>query len=270
MDFLSFKKWAKVVLNLKDVTAGYNESPIVKEISFSVKAGEFIGIIGRNGAGKSTLLKAMVGVIKPFSGDILLGECSILDMSYNQRAKLISYVSQSELPPIGIDVYEYVRMGRFCYGGLWGAIGKEHDLYIDKALKTADVYHLKNRKLATLSGGELALVRIARAIAGDQKLLVFDEPTNHLDVGHAVMLMKLFKDLASDKNHIVIVAIHDLNLAMAWCDRLVLIVDGRIKKIGMPHKVLTKDTLKRYFGVKAEFYKTSCGKWQFFALDSDV
>ncbi|HID92688.1 MAG TPA: ABC transporter ATP-binding protein [bacterium (Candidatus Stahlbacteria)] len=232
------------MLELIDVTVGYDTLPVIKELSFSINEGDFLVIIGPNGAGKSTLLRAMCGILKPWKGDILFHGKNL--SSYNRRtlAKFIGVVPQrSELTfPFGIE--EVVMMGRFAHSS-W--FEKKEDYEITRwAMEKTDTYYLKDRRIDEISGGEFQRVIIARALAQKPSLLLLDEPTAHLDINHELEIFDLIKSLNREGLTLCVTS-HDLNIAGTYAEKILLLSDGKIVKIGNPKEILTKELIEKVY-----------------------
>ncbi|MDO8886108.1 ABC transporter ATP-binding protein [Candidatus Oleimmundimicrobium sp.] len=236
------------MLELKNVHCDYgNGEEIIKGISLSVSKGEFVGIVGPNGCGKSTLVKGISGVLKS-KGEILIEGKSLVNLSATQIARKLAVVPQSFHTEFSFTVYEIVSMGRTPYLGRFRAETSEDFFAIERAMKATDTFHLANRKINELSGGEKQRVVIAQAIAQEPKILILDEPTSHLDINYQLEIMELVKKL-NIEGLIVIVVIHDLNLAAIYCERLVILKDGIILDDGPIDQVLTTENISKAFGV---------------------
>ncbi len=236
------------MLELRNVRCGYgNGEEILKSISLSVDKGEFVGIVGPNGCGKSTLVKAASGVLKS-EGEIFIEDVNLKVLSTIQVAKKLAVVPQGFHTEFSFTVYEIISMGRTPYLGRFRAETSEDFFAIERAMKATDTFYLANRKINELSGGEKQRVIIAQAIAQEPKILILDEPTSHLDINYQLEIMELVKKL-NIEGLIVIVVIHDLNLAAVYCERLVILKDGMILDDGPIDEVLTTENISKAFGV---------------------
>lgn len=220
---------------------------ILKGISIDVNNKEFIGIIGPNGSGKSTFLKCIYRTLKPSSGLIKLGDINLYDIKPKESAKKMAVVSQHNYYDFDFSVGEIVLMGRSPHKKMM-----ERDSYRDyeimnDALKRVDMLHCKERNFNSLSGGEQQRIILARALAQETDCLILDEPTNHLDIKYQLQLMNIVKSLDIE----VIAAIHDLNIAAMYCDKIYVLKDGRIVSYGTPKEVLTKELIKEVYEVDA-------------------
>lgn len=238
------------MLEINNLTCGYDSKFFLKDINFKVKEKEFIGIIGPNGSGKTTLLRAITKVIGLQKGDIFLENKNIKHLTLNQLAQKIAVVSQVFDLDLKMKVEEFVLLGRTPHRKRLQFLETKTDEEItDKAMTLTDTFRFKDRVIGSLSSGERQLVFIARALAQEPKLLLLDEPINHLDITHQINILDLIKKLNKENDLTVIIVLHDLNLASEYCHRFMLLNNGRIHKIGSPEQVLTYQIIE-------EVYKT--------------
>ena len=236
------------MLKTKQVVYGVRERQILNGIDFQAHEGEFIGIIGPNGSGKSTFLKNVYKVLKPQNGDILLMGDDLLSMSNREMAQRMAVVVQERESSFDFTVEEVVMMGRQARKRLLERDDARDHALVERILRDTELIDLRDRGFITLSGGEKQRVLIARALAQQTAILVLDEPTNHLDIKYQLQLMETVKQLDCT----VIAAIHDLNLAAMYCDRLYALKDGRVVGMGTPQELLTSGFLKEIYEVDAE------------------
>lgn len=228
---------------------------ILRGVTVSLHAGELVGLIGPNGAGKTTLMKALGGLIEPTGGEVrLLGE-PLGSLPRRQVARLVAHVPQSTLTDFAFTVREIVLMGRSPHLGRFEIEQNDDREIAAQAMARMHVDHLADRLVTTLSGGERQRVFIARALAQQPQALLLDEPTANLDVKHQLDVLELAADLARQENLGVIAAIHDLNLAAHYCNRLVLVEDGQVLADAAPEDVLTPQNLAEAFEVQAQVYR---------------
>jgi len=238
------------MLKLRNVRCGYGDGEeIIKGVSLSVDKGEFVGIVGPNGCGKSTLIKGISGILKS-TGEILLENDGLKKLSATQIAKKLAVVPQSFHTEFGFTVHEIVSMGRTPYLKRFKGESPEDFKATKYAMEATDIACFADKKINELSGGEKQRVVIAQAIAQEPKILILDEPTSHLDINYQLEIMELVKKLNKD-GLTVLMVIHDLNLAAAYCERLIMLRDGVILDDGLVEKVLTADNICRIFGVDA-------------------
>ena len=232
----------------------YGDKPILHEINLSLARGELLGVIGPNGSGKTTLIRCLSGVLKPTIGSVTLEGKNIQALPDQERARHIAVVPQSAQLPPAFTVLESVSLGRTPHLSWLGRLGASDLEIVQRALQSCEITHLGDRRISELSGGEQQRVLLARALAQDCPVLLLDEPTAHLDLHHQVALLNLVRHMAREQNLAVLVAIHDLNLASLYADRLILLIDGRIRASGTPSEVLTTETLQNAYQVPLQVH----------------
>ena len=237
-------------MNIKaeNINITLEKNNILKDINIEVDNKEVVGIIGPNGSGKSTLLKCIYRVLKPNDGAILLDNVDIKDMSVKESSKRLAVLSQHNNYNFDFTVKDIVLMGRSPHKKFMERDNKEDYDIVNDALKKVDMFELKDRSFQSLSGGEQQRVILARALAQQPKCLILDEPTNHLDIKYQLQLMRIVKGLGIE----VIAAIHDLNIAAMYCDKIYVLKDGEIIKNGKPKDVLTQELIKDVYEVDSE------------------
>ncbi|MGI6091220.1 MAG: ABC transporter ATP-binding protein [Saccharofermentanales bacterium] len=238
------------MLKVDNLCYGVEQKEIISNICLEIDKGEFVGLIGPNGSGKSTLLKNIYKVLKPLGGTAYLKGKSILEMSNKEAAQEIAVVAQENNTGFDFSVNEIVLMGRHPYKRLFERETREDEEIVERALKRVGMDLMAERSFISLSGGEKQRVLIARALVQDTEFLILDEPTNHLDIGYQINIMDLIKNLEIT----TFAAIHDLNIAALYCDRLIVLNDGVIITSGVPNEVLTFELIKDLFGIEVEFY----------------
>lgn len=239
------------ILRAEDVWAGYGAAPVLQGISLRLLRGEFVGLLGPNGSGKSTLLRVLSGVLPPQQGQIWLGGKPLYQMRAKEVAQKLAFVPQREEVAFGFTAWEVVLLGRAPYIGWWGKERAEDVQATQRAMERTDCLPLAERAVGTLSGGERQRVVLARGLAQETPLLFLDEPLTHLDVAHQVSTLSLLRQLNRDEGLTVLAALHDVNLASEFCDRLLVLHRGRLVADGIPSDVVTPELLARVFGVDA-------------------
>lgn len=235
-------------LELRSVTLGYGERVVVRKVDLEVESGELVCLIGPNGAGKSTIVRASAGLLQPAAGLILLEGKDVREWGRKAMARRAAFVLQGQtLPPL-FSVRETVAMGRAPYLSFWGSRKGRDREAIDRALLAFEANDIAERRLGELSGGELQRAILARALAQEPELLVVDEPTTYLDVHHQVAVLRLLRRLSREKEVAVLLILHDLNLACAFADRMVLLGEGRVARTGAPAEVLRSPEFRRIYG----------------------
>jgi len=228
-------------IELKEVEIGYDKSPVLKGISLRVESGDFLGLIGPNGVGKSTLLRVMSGVLPAWKGEVIVQDKSILRHSRKELAKLEGVVPQQAIFSLPFTCLDIVLMGRFPYVR-WFENKLDYET-ADWAMEVTNTYHLRERLIQEVSGGELQRVRIARVLAQCPKILLLDEPTAHLDIHHEIEVFELLKKLNTE-GLTIILASHDLNTIGTYAKRLALLSEGKIVKLGSPAEVMRKELIE--------------------------
>ncbi len=237
------------ILQARNISFGYEKTLVLKDIAFSIRAGDFVAIIGPNGSGKTTLLKIILGTLSPMEGDVLLDGKPVLSYVAKERAKMIGYVSQEPIFTFPLTVLELVSLGRYAHSNRFKQ-RPEDEQAIEDALRQTDSFNLRERKLTTLSGGERQKVLIARALAQTTRFLLMDEPTVHLDIYFQLQILKTLKELCREKYSTVVAVLHDLNLISLFADKALLLKSGECLAFGKVEEVLNKSSIKEAFGVE--------------------
>ena len=240
------------ILHVQDLNFSWGQNHVLDDVSFSFPSNELVAILGINGAGKSTLLKCINKILQPDSGNITMFNDDISEFDLNQLAKKISYVPQSVLTSFSMDVFDVVLLGRRPHL-TWRISDSDRDK-VSETLRYLDLEEFAFRRFDQLSGGERQRVVIAKAVAQDPSLLLMDEPTSDLDLKNQIEVMKRIKKLVSDpkKPRSALIAIHDINIAARFADRILLLHEGRILADGGPFEVLTSPNIAKVFGVTSE------------------
>ncbi len=241
-------------LRLQNVTLGYGKKVTLSDINIEASPGEIVGIIGPNGSGKTTLIRGMTRLLAPLSGSVHINGYNIRNMKANELARFVAVVPQNtELPKL-FTAFEVVLMGRTPHLGLLRYEGESDIAIVQKAMEATQTLAFANRKVGELSGGEIQRLIIARALAQEPEIMLFDEPTAHLDINYQVEILDLVRRLCLEQNLIVLIALHDLNLAVQYCNRLIILHNGRIHSQGNPKDVINSSTIKEVFGANVLVY----------------
>ena len=234
-------------IRASDVQAVLGGSQILRGVDLRAERGELVGIIGPNGSGKSTLLKCIYRVLQPTGGVVYLDGRTLSEYSYKQSARQVAVVAQHNYYNFDFSVQDVVMMGRAPHKRALDRDNAQDYQMVARALETVGMADFAQRSFATLSGGEQQRVILARALAQDTPCLILDEPTNHLDIKYQLQLMDIVKSL----DRTVIAAIHDLNIAAMYCDRLYAVKEGRVVASGRPEEVLTPELIRTVYEVNA-------------------
>jgi iron complex transport system ATP-binding protein len=236
-----------ILLSINNLSGGYGQDLIIKDISFDIKRGDFLGIIGPNGSGKSTLLRLMSRVLTPQKGSIMLEEKDITKMNLKEFCRQVAFVPQDTLINFSFSVEEIVLMGRIPHLKRLQLETKNDFSIAENALFSTDTLYLKEKTIENLSAGERQRVIIAKALAQEPILLFLDEPTSHLDIGHQIQILNLLKRLNRQNYLTIVMVLHDLNLASEYCNRIILLNEGKIFKMGLPEEVLTYQNIETVY-----------------------
>lgn len=238
------------MLSIKDISVGYGEREVLSGLTFELRNGETLVLLGANGAGKTTLIKALNATLPVSEGAIEIDGKRIDRLSRREIATDIAVVAQENETRFPISVLEFVLSGRFVHGR---AFGWESEKDIDaarRALSDCDLSGFETRLMNNLSGGERQRVVLARALATDARILLLDEPTANLDLAHQAMMFRLIRERCDSCGSSAVVITHDLNLAAAFADEILMLKGGRVAAIGEPQDVLTADNIRRVFEVE--------------------
>ncbi len=240
------------LLEVRNLSFSYGENRVLEEIDLSIPENELVSVLGINGAGKSTLLKCLNRIITPQTAEIKLKSKDVQELDLVEISKLISYVPQSVRSSFSMDVFDVVLLGRRPYIN-W-RIGERDREVVSETLRFLNLEDFAFRKFNKLSGGERQRIIIAKAIAQEPQLFLLDEPTSDLDLKNQIQVMKKLKSLVSDSesSKSALVAIHDINIAARFSDRIILLSDGKIVADGTPIEVLTSENIAKVFGVTSE------------------
>jgi iron complex transport system ATP-binding protein len=236
------------IVDVRGASFAYDGSPALAEVSFSARTGEFVGLLGPNGAGKSTLVRLVAGLLAPAGGAVRLAGLDPFAAPRKAVAQVCALVPQEPQVAWPFTVREAVMMGRAPRQGLLAVPTRFDHGAVEGALQACDLVHLADRRLDALSGGERRRVFFARALAQEPRVLLLDEPTAFLDLGHQVAAMRMAQ-VAARGGLCVVAVLHDLNLAAAACDRVVILDRGGVVAEGAPAAVLTADRVREVWGV---------------------
>ncbi len=236
------------MINVRDISFSYDDKLILDNISFDIEQNHCIAVLGNNGAGKSTLIKCLNRINKPQSGYVLMGEDNLFDLHRNELAKRVGYVAQkNELSRM--TVFDSILLGRKPYIK-WEAQESDFEI-VESVIKTLNLTDFKMRFIDELSGGEFQKVMLARALAQQPKLLLLDEPTSNLDPKNQYEALKLVKTISKEQNIAVAIVIHDLNLALRYCDRFLFLRDSKIYSYG-DIESMTTECIKNVYGMPSK------------------
>jgi iron complex transport system ATP-binding protein len=241
-------------LTINNLSFNYDGIRALEDVALEVGLGEVLTIVGPNGSGKSTLLKCINRILKTKQNAVLIDGRDIEEMRLKDLAKIMGYVPQKSLSTFPFTVFDVVLMGRRPY--VQWSLGERDKEIVAEILEFLDIDYLAMRYFRDLSGGEQQKVIIARALAQQPQILLLDEPTSSLDIRHQLEIIYILRSLVQSKNCSVIVAMHDLNLASRFSDRMLMLKQGFIFAIGDPASVLTEENIEAVYGVKSRVTKS--------------
>ena len=240
------------ILEVKELSFGYKNKKILENLTFSVQPNQFVAVLGINGAGKSTLIKCLNKIINFDSGSVKVCNKPLSDTSIVELSKMVSYVPQSVSTGFSMDVYDVILLGRRPYIG-W-RIGKQDREIVQSVIRRLGLSEFIFRKFHTLSGGEQQRVIIAKAIVQEPTLYLFDEPTSNLDLSSQFEILYEIKNLvlSKEKKCSALVAMHDINLAAKFADKIIIIDDNTIYCYETPYNALNRETISEVYGVDVD------------------
>ena len=233
-------------ISVKNLSGGYTEKPILKNLNFEIRAGSFVAIAGPNGSGKSTLLKYLIHELESKNSSIMLFDKEISQMRQREIAKLISFEGQYIRCNEEFTVSEAVALGRYAYGD-----ENSSEKLVNEALERVGILHLKDRLITRISGGEFQLAMLGRTICQNTPILALDEPVNNLDPNHQIKLLNLLSELSKEGKTILCV-LHDLNAILRHCTDCIIIKNGKIFANGKTEEVITEQTIKDVYNIEIQ------------------
>jgi len=244
-----YGKTGESMIKVESLSFQYEEISALEKLSFVVEPHDFIGIIGPNGAGKSTLLKCLSGFLRNIQGRILLEDKPICKYKKRELAKKIAVVAQQNYYEFDFTVEDIVQMGRYPYLGFWQNLTHLDIEATRSVLKELGIELLANRRISEISGGEQQLVMLARALNQDTNILLLDEPGAHLDIHHQIRIFSLLKKLNKEKGKTVIAVSHNINLAAEFCDKILLLANGKRIRFDKTAAVIEEEILSSVYHV---------------------
>ena len=233
-------------LQLNQLTwSPHSKKHLLKSTTLTIKAGEFVAVVGANGSGKTSLLRCLYRVNKPTSGNVLLDGQNIWDLSADLCAQRIATVLQDTSAEFALTVFEMVEIGLTAKSTSWKRTQADHQA-ITNALEVLDILHFIDRDFNSLSGGERQRVMIARALVQQPDILILDEPTNHLDIRHQLEVLSLLSKLPCT----IVITLHDLSLAAAYADQILVMKEGKVEYYSSVNETLTEQKIEDVFNVK--------------------
>lgn len=243
-------------VNINDLSFGYENNSILKNIKLNFYKGKFYSIIGPNGSGKTTLLRLIATLLDTPDNTIFINNIDITSLKSKEKASFISLVPQMFNIDYEFTVEDIISMGRYPYLDRFGKLTNEDKEIIDNTLEKTNLTKYRKRLANNLSGGELQRVILARAIVQETQIMLLDEPVSHLDIHHQLDILNLVKDLVREKDKTVICVLHDLNLALKYSDDVIMLKDGKVRAIGNCYDVLTENNIKEVYGIDVKIVQS--------------
>jgi len=237
-----------MILEVSGVACAYDGTEVLSDVTLRLSPGDFVAVAGPNGSGKSTLIRALSRVLRPRLGSALLDGSDLYAIPARQAAQAIAVLPQETSVEFEFSCEEVVLMGRAPHLGRFETEREVDRAAAREAMERTSTWELRKRPIQELSGGERQRVLLARAFAQEPKILLLDEPTAHLDLSFQVQILRLVRSLRDEKKTAVLASLHDLNLAAAYADRIVILSKGRIAAAGTPQEVLVEPVLRPVFG----------------------
>ena len=240
----------KMQLIIDGVDFSYSSTPVLHDISVKIDGPKFVSILGPNGVGKSTLIHCINKILTPTKGSVFIDGVDVKETTIKELAKSIGYVPYSANDTFPLTVVDTVLMGRHPHSR-WNSLDSDLDIVYD-TLKLLGISHLAMRSFNELSAGQHQKVMLARGLVQEPKILLLDEPTSNLDVKHQLDVTEMLKNLSVEKNILVIMISHDINIAAKYADEMIMMHEGSIYAIGTPQEVITKENMECVYGVKTD------------------
>lgn len=240
------------MLKLDALNIKYGDRLIVKDVSFSVQAGEIVSIIGPNGSGKSTILKGITGLIPCAGGNVYINGQNLNELSVRDCAQQLCMLGQSHVSPMDMTVHDLVSFGRMPHKKWYERLDLEDHEIIEWALEQTKMMEFKHRLVHSLSGGESRRAWLAMALAQRPGILLLDEPTTYLDIAHQLDVLELVKSLNQDLKLTIVMVMHDLNHAMTYSDKVCVIEKGSLIDYGVPSEILNRELIRNVYRVETE------------------
>lgn len=248
-----------MTVQVRDLTAGYGGSPVLRELELNITKGRFCALLGHNGSGKTTLMRCINAIIKPLAGQVLIMQKDVSSLNRMEIAKLVSFVPQSNHTVFAFSCLEMILMGGVSRLKMWAAPGPREWQRARQVCEEIGIGALADRPFNQLSGGQQQLVMLARALYQDTPVMLLDEPNSHLDFANQHKVMGLIRQIVKLRGATALITLHDPNLAMLYCDEIIILKQGRMIASGPTEETLNRDTLQAAFGDNIQIDETLGG-----------
>lgn len=258
------------MIKIDKISFNINETEILKDISLTAKKGEILTIVGPNGCGKSTLLKIISRILKPTSGEVKLMDKRVTSYDTKELARLMAILPQKKNASPDMTVEQLVQYGRYPHTGMSGRLLSEDYKRIDDAINSTGICHLRDRAIATLSGGESQMAWIAMCVAQNPQIILLDEPTTYLDICYQLEVLELVKNLNQRLGLTIIMVLHDINQAARYSDKVFMMKKGKGYSLGVPNEVFTKEAFEDVFHVDMHTFKENNIDYRYYIPERTV
>jgi ABC-type cobalamin/Fe3+-siderophores transport system ATPase subunit len=238
-------------IELEKIWFGFGQVSVLHDVDLVAEPGEMLAIVGPNGCGKSTTLKLMAGLYRPNGGTLRIGGTDIGALSRKALAQQVGFLTQQGAVPPNISVYDLVAMGRFAHQNLLSRRSREDEAKIAEAMQAMQIQSLQERRVGQLSGGQLQRCRMAMTLAQDSAVLLLDEPTTFLDLKYQYGILERAREQAR-QGRTVVTVLHDFTQASLYADKVAMMHEGRLVRVGPPAEVLSEDVIADVFGVRTK------------------
>ena len=250
------------ILHTENLNVGYDKKTVIKNINVNALRGQTICLIGPNGAGKSTILRTLAGMLAPVEGSVYISRDNINDIKPAERAKYMAVVLTDKPNMDQTSAYEIVSMGRAPFTNFFGRLGEDDHRVVKDCMQAVGATHLATRNFNSLSDGEKQKVMIARALAQEPKLIILDEPTSHLDIRHKIEVIRILSRLSAERQMTVILALHDVDIAVKSCQTVLMVKDGEIVAQGKPEDIVRPETIGELYNIDGASYNSVLGSFE--------